>query len=101
MKAPVWILRDSVLALHERLLAEFGGSSGVRDLGLLDSALGGIRAVLQDLETAPALVGLCFGLTQGFHDVGRRVLLEICHGARFARPLTSRSCQGLWISVVR
>ena len=39
MKAPVWILRDTVLALHERLLAEFGGSSGVRDRGLLDSAL--------------------------------------------------------------
>jgi death on curing protein len=39
MRAPVWILRDTVLALHERLLAEFGGSAGVRDLGLLDSAL--------------------------------------------------------------
>jgi len=39
MKAPVWILRDTALALPERLLAEFGGSSGVRDRGLLDSAL--------------------------------------------------------------
>jgi len=39
MKTPVWILRDTVLALHERLLAEFGGSSGVRDRGRLDSAL--------------------------------------------------------------
>jgi len=39
MKAPVWILRETVLALHERLLAEFGGSSGVRDGGLLDSTL--------------------------------------------------------------
>lgn len=39
MKTPVWILRETVLALHERLLAEFGGSSGVRDRGLLDSAL--------------------------------------------------------------
>jgi len=39
MKAPVWVLRETVLALHERLLAEFGGASGVRDRGLLDSAL--------------------------------------------------------------
>ena len=39
MKTPVWILRETVLALHERLLAEFGGLSGVRDRGLLDSAL--------------------------------------------------------------
>ena len=39
MKKPVWVLRDTVLALHERLLAEFGGSPGIRDGGLLDSAL--------------------------------------------------------------
>lgn len=39
MKRPEWILRDTVLALHEQLLAEFGGASGVRDEGLLESAL--------------------------------------------------------------
>lgn len=39
MKEPQWVLRETVLALQERLLAEFGGLSGVRDAGLLDSAL--------------------------------------------------------------
>ena len=39
MKEPQWVLRDTVLALQERLLAEFGGLAGVRDEGLLDSAL--------------------------------------------------------------
>jgi death-on-curing protein len=39
MKPPEWVLRDTVLALHEELLSEFGGSSGVRDEGLLESAL--------------------------------------------------------------
>jgi death-on-curing protein len=39
MRSPVWVLRETVLALHERLLAEFGGSAGIRDEGLLDSAL--------------------------------------------------------------
>jgi death-on-curing protein len=39
MKEPQWLLRETVLALQERLLAEFGGLSGVRDAGLLDSAL--------------------------------------------------------------
>lgn len=38
MKEPQWLLREVVLAVHERLLAEFGGSAGVRDLGLLESA---------------------------------------------------------------
>ena len=39
MREPGWVLRETVLALQERLLAEFGGASGVRDPGLLDSAL--------------------------------------------------------------
>ena len=36
---PVWLLREAVFATHERLLADFGGASGVRDSDLLDSAL--------------------------------------------------------------
>ena len=39
MKAPQWVLRETVLAIHEQLLAEFGGLAGMRDEGLLDSAL--------------------------------------------------------------
>ena len=39
MKAPTWLLKGAVVATHERLLSEFGGASGVRDSGLLDSAL--------------------------------------------------------------
>ena len=26
MRAPVWLLREAVLATHERLLSEFGGA---------------------------------------------------------------------------
>jgi death-on-curing protein len=39
MKRPQWVLRETVLASHERLLAEFGGRDGLRDEGLLNSAL--------------------------------------------------------------
>ena len=39
MKEPDWVLRETVLALQERLLSEFGGLSGLRDVGLFDSAL--------------------------------------------------------------
>ena len=39
MKAPVWVVREAVVATHERLLSEFGGATGIRDAGLLDSAL--------------------------------------------------------------
>ena len=36
---PIWLLRDFVIAVHERLIAEYGGSPGLRDEGLLESAL--------------------------------------------------------------
>ena len=36
---PVWLLDSVVLAMHERLLSEHGGASGIRDAALLDSAL--------------------------------------------------------------
>lgn len=39
MKAPRWVSRQVVLALHKESIAAFGGSDGVRDEGLLDSAL--------------------------------------------------------------
>ena len=34
-----WVNRDVVLALHEVSLARFGGMAGIRDQGLLESAL--------------------------------------------------------------
>ena len=38
-KEPLWIDERDVLAIHDRLLAQHGGATGVRDLGLLQSAL--------------------------------------------------------------
>ena len=39
MKEPVWIDERDALALHDRLLALHGGAVGLRDDGLLKSAL--------------------------------------------------------------
>jgi len=36
---PVWLDKAVVLAIHDRQLAEHGGPSGIRDEGMLDSAL--------------------------------------------------------------
>jgi death on curing protein len=38
-KEPLWIEERDALAIHDRLMALYGGATGVRDLGLLDSAL--------------------------------------------------------------
>lgn len=43
MKEPRWLSRAAVLAIHGRLLAEHGGASGLRDQGLLESALAAPR----------------------------------------------------------
>ena len=39
MKKPVWLDREVALAIHELMLAQHGGLAGVRDEGLLESAL--------------------------------------------------------------
>ncbi len=39
MKEPFWIPSAVVLAIHNEMLVRFGGSSGVRDPGMLESAL--------------------------------------------------------------
>jgi death on curing protein len=38
-KEPTWIELRDVLAIHDRLLALHGGAAGLRDQGLLESAL--------------------------------------------------------------
>ena len=39
MKEPCWLTREIILAIQSALLARFGGLEGVRDEGLLESAL--------------------------------------------------------------
>jgi death-on-curing protein len=39
VKEPAWLTRDVILAVQDELLARLGGLAGIRDEGLLDSAL--------------------------------------------------------------
>jgi death on curing protein len=39
MKAPNWVLRTTLEAVHDAQLMEHGGAAGLRDEGLLESAL--------------------------------------------------------------
>lgn len=41
---PLFLTLDEVLALHAEQVHLFGGSSGLRDLGLLQSAMGSVEA---------------------------------------------------------
>ena len=39
MKEPYWLTREECLALHEMMLSQHGGSEGLRDENMLESAL--------------------------------------------------------------
>src|SRR5947207_281937 len=41
---PLFLTLDEVLSLHAEQIRLFGGSSGVRDVGLLQSAIGSVQA---------------------------------------------------------
>jgi len=45
VKQPLWVARQTVDGLHSDLLAEHGGASGLRDEGLLESALARPRQI--------------------------------------------------------
>ena len=44
MSEPLFLTFDEVLSLHAEQIRLFGGASGIRDLGLLQSALGSTEA---------------------------------------------------------
>ena len=41
---PLFLTLDEVLSLHAEQIRLFGGSSGIRDIGLLQSAMGSVEA---------------------------------------------------------
>lgn len=75
---PVWLSVADVLALHDEAMAEFGGAGGLRDAGLLESALArprnrvayGKRPTVFDLAGA-----YCVGVARNhpFVDGNKRV----------------------------
>jgi death on curing protein len=40
MSEPIWLTAQDVIALHDEQLAIFGGPPGLRDPGMLESAIG-------------------------------------------------------------
>lgn len=61
----IWINKILTLAIHDRQLAEHGGSSGVRDEGLLDSALARPQQLFVHGEPPPDLADLAARLAYG------------------------------------
>ena len=71
--------KSQILLLHEQLIAETGGSSGLRDEGMLDSALNTPFQTFAGKDVYPSLqqkaARLCFGLVKNhpFVDGNKRI----------------------------
>lgn len=80
----VWISQTLALAIHDRQLAEHGGGSGVRDQGLLDSALARAQQLYAYGNPPPDLAdlaaSLAFGLARNhpFVDGNKRTAAVVC-----------------------
>lgn len=80
----VWIGKPLALAIHDRQLAEHGGSSGVRDETLLDSALARPQQLHAYGDPPPDLADLAASLAFGvarnhpFVDGNKRTAAVVC-----------------------
>lgn len=80
----VWLEKALVLAIHDRQLAEHGGSAGVRDEGLLESALARPQQLYAYGDPAPDLADLAATLACGlarnhpFVDGNKRTAAVCC-----------------------
>jgi death-on-curing protein len=65
VKEPVWIREIEVMAFHAQQVLLFGGSDGVRDRGLLDSALARPKNLFAYAETALTMADLAAAYAVG------------------------------------
>jgi len=82
MREPKWVGIESVLALQERLISLFGGSSGLRDQGLLESALNRPRnlfAYQPGVSIERMAAAYAFGIAKNhpFIDGNKRVAFTV------------------------
>jgi death-on-curing protein len=80
MSEPAWLSAQGIIDMHAEQLAVFGGSPGIRDVGLLESAVE--RPVWRwrngDTDGAELAATYAFDLARGrvFRDGNRRIALE-------------------------
>ncbi len=78
----VWILEETVTAIHSRQIAEHGGSDGTRDVGLLQSALARPQNLLaygEDVDIAALAAAYAYGIAKNhpFIDGNKRTALVV------------------------
>ena len=77
-----WVVPNSVLAMHKRQIAEHGGTEGVRDEGLMLSALArpeNLNAYGENVDLAALAASYAFGIAKNhpFLDGNKRTALVV------------------------
>jgi len=72
MSEPVWLRSDVVLAIHNRQLTEHGGPPGIRDEGLLESALAAPVDRWRYEQSGIPSLGACYA----FHLAGNHPFID-------------------------
>ena len=76
---PIWLLTEAMIDIHTEQLAMFGGPAGLRDLGLLESALARPinRFAYGETDLAALAASYAFGIARNhpFIDGNKRVAL--------------------------
>lgn len=80
MREPNWLLAEAVIAVHQALVAQHGGAAGLRDPGLLESALSRpVNRFAYDDETTlfDLAAAYAFGLARNhpFIDGNKRIAI--------------------------
>ena len=79
MKAAVYPTLEEILFLHARLIDRFGGAGGVRDPGLVESALARPRSgFYESLSEQAAALLQSFATNHAFVDGNKRVAFATC-----------------------
>jgi death-on-curing protein len=82
MNEPVWLDVEIIVDLHAEQLALFGGPEGIRDQGMLESALG--RPINKfsygETDLAALAAAYAFGIARNhpFVDGNKRTALVVC-----------------------
>ncbi len=76
MKEPVWLTLDMLIDIHAELIGQFGGVDGLRDAGLLASALDRQKNKFAygEADLAALAAAVAFGLSRNhpFVDGNKR-----------------------------
>ena len=99
------LTKEQILMLHNELIRETGGSGGLRDEGLLDSALNAPFQGFGDVDSFPSLqqkgARLGYGLVcnHAFVDGNKRIGAHAISGVQqLTRPINDAGLTGFGIN---